>query len=181
MIKSREAVQTSLQLLNVLESSNILEKFHLGFRAQHAEWALFKVSDTLVSLNYGNGVVWHLLDFITAFDTVDHQILLNHLPHYIGVLGTVPQWFTSYLCNKTYSVKIRDFSFMAPVTNRISQGLLLGPILFSYYMLSLGYNFHKYNISSNFYSDYTQIYMPFNLEDPKPTKVLHNCFQAVKS
>ena len=39
------------------------------------------------------------VDLQKAFDTVDHQILLENLDHY-GICGVSNDWFKSYLCNR---------------------------------------------------------------------------------
>ena len=45
-----------------------------------------------------------LLDLTVAFDTVDHEVLLNRLNTSFGVRGSALQWFTSHLLNRSQRV-----------------------------------------------------------------------------
>ena len=38
-----------------------------------------------------------LLDLSTAFDTIDHQILLNVIENNFGIIGSAHKWFASCL------------------------------------------------------------------------------------
>lgn len=63
--------------------------------------ALVKVSnDFLIASDKGPITVLFLLDFSAAFDTVNHQILLQSLENLIGIRGTPLDWFKSYLFDK---------------------------------------------------------------------------------
>ncbi len=47
-----------------------------------------------------------LLDLSSAFDLVNHDILISRLEACVGLRDTVLQWFRSYLTNRRYVVKI---------------------------------------------------------------------------
>ena len=71
------------------------------------ETALLKVvNDLFLSLNKGNISILALLDFSSAFDTIDHPILVHRLHTDFGFTDTVLQWFSSYLTDHTYYVSI---------------------------------------------------------------------------
>ena len=46
-------------------------------------------------------VILLVLDLSTAFDTVDHDILLKRLRSRFSICGTAREWFRSYLTNRT--------------------------------------------------------------------------------
>ena len=87
------------------ESHLKITHFH-SYRPGHStETALLKVVDDLfLSLNKGNISVLALLDFSSAFDTIDHPILVHHLHTDFGFTDTVLQ--SSYLTDRAHYVSI---------------------------------------------------------------------------
>jgi len=62
------------------------------------ETAVLKVlADTLLALDSGNLAMLTLLDLSAAFDSVDHNTLLQYLTTSYGLGGVVIDWFASYL------------------------------------------------------------------------------------
>ncbi len=63
-------------------------------------------NNILRAVDDGKFVLLVLLDLTTAFDTVNHTILLQCLENYLGVTGNVLSWFHSYLANRKQSVHL---------------------------------------------------------------------------
>ena len=47
-----------------------------------------------------------ILDLSTAFNTVDHQLLLRVLKHKFGITGTAMEWYKNYLIPRKFKVSI---------------------------------------------------------------------------
>ena len=70
------------------------------------------------------------IDLSKAFDTVNHNILLEKLKAY-GIESENLEWFRSYLSNRKQFISYDDFKTnMKIVKCGISQGSILGPLLF---------------------------------------------------
>ena len=74
------------------------------------------------------------LDLSKAFDSLDHQILLDELHHY-GIRGLEHTWLCNYLTERTQQVKI-DYQLSASksIDFGVPQRSILGPLLFLIYV-----------------------------------------------
>lgn len=172
------------QLQTFLDSNGISEKFQSGFKPRHStETALLRVfNDLLLTTDSGCSVVLVLLDLTSAFDTVDHNILLSRLEQVVGLKGTALSWFKSYLSERSLSITMGQYSSSsAPFLCVVPQGSVLGPMLLSLYMLPLGSIFQRYNISFHCYADDIQIYFPLSLNVTDPLHTLFNCLHDVRT
>ena len=75
-----------------------------------------------------------LLDLKKAFDTVNHDILLNKMNHY-GIRGIGNKLFASFLASrKQYIFLNHTQSNYMRINCRVPQGSVLGPLLFTLYI-----------------------------------------------
>uniref|UniRef100_A0A8C4T619 Reverse transcriptase domain-containing protein n=1 Tax=Erpetoichthys calabaricus TaxID=27687 RepID=A0A8C4T619_ERPCA len=173
-----------IQLKAFLDKSDFLKVFQSGFKPLHStETALLKVfNDILLATDSGDYVILVLLDLTAAFDTIHHSILLSHLEHCVGIRGTALAWFKSYLTQRTFSVRLDEFrSSSASLSCGVPQGSILGPLLFSLYLLPLGSILRKHKIALHCYVDDTQVYVPLKRKDAYSIQTLVMCLEEVKA
>uniref|UniRef100_A0AAZ1X830 NACHT domain-containing protein n=1 Tax=Oreochromis aureus TaxID=47969 RepID=A0AAZ1X830_OREAU len=122
-----------------------------------------------------------LLDMTAAFDTVDHNLLISRLHHSVGISNLALSWIKSYLSDRSFCVKLGlAASSVGPLRCGVPQGSILGPLLFSLYLLPLGAIFQKHKISFHLYADDCQLYLPFSHLDTSPCQSLLDCPSDVK-
>ncbi len=122
----------SSQLYSFLEKNYICEDFQSGFRPYHStETALIRdTNDLLLSSDRGCISLLVLLDLSTAFDTIDHNILLNRLENFVGISASALAWFKSYLSDRHQFVAVNEeVSYRSQVQYGVPQGSVLGPLL----------------------------------------------------
>ncbi len=171
------------QVTAFLTQNNLLNSNQSGFRSGHStETALLSVVEDLrLARTASKSSLLILLDLSAAFDTVNHQILLSTLLRK-GFSGTALQWFDSYLSDRSFKLSWRgEVSKSQHLATGVPQGSVLGPLLFSVYMASLGSVIHKHGFSYHCYADDTQLYLSFHPDDLTIAARISACLVDISS
>ena len=121
-----------------LETNNQIYKSQYGFRTSHScENAICElVSEIIKGKQDGMYTLAVFLDLSKAFDSLEHDVLLNKLYKY-GIRGVAYKWFESYLSNRQMRVKCNvassgklEYSNYMNVSYGTPQGSCLGPLIF---------------------------------------------------
>ena len=156
------------RLLTHLHSHPSLTAFQSAYRKFHSvETALLRIqNDLLLAIDKKQISALVLLDLSAAFDTIDHNILLDRLSSTFGLRGSALDLLRSYLTDRTQKVLINDKSSpSSSLSTGVPQGSVLGPLLFTLYTAPLASVLNNSNISFHFYADDTQLYISFSADD----------------
>ena len=124
-----------VQLLNHLENTRQIHNNQHAYRKMMSTTtALLQTTDILYKAVEVRKVAQTMvIDQSSAFDGVEHYILLQKLKYYNVGQETI-KWIKSYLERRTHYVSIgKHNSRMESVQSGVPQGLVLGPLLFMIY------------------------------------------------
>ena len=153
----------AIQLQTHLDEAGLMTAFQSAYRKHHStESALLNIqNDILLNMAKRSVTALTLLDLSTAFDTIDHTILLDRLNVYYGISELALGWFKSYLSGRTFSIKVGStLSHPAVLHYEVPQGSVLGPTN------PIGSIIHAHSsINYHCYADGTQLYITFSPEN----------------
>ena len=173
------------RLTNHINENGLYGRNQSAYRKYHStETALLKVqNDILMSLDKGKFVALVMIDVSAAFDTVEHQSLLNRFDQEFGIRGKALQWLHSYLSNRKQKVAINSsHSELSDILYGFPQGATLAGLCFNCYSKPLG------NIAQNFrpvdqhsYADDGQTYISFTCKNKEQAMILlQNCLEDIR-
>ena len=153
------------RITTYLNINNILNVNQNGFRANHStQDTVAKFTDDIaLNINNNKCTLATFIDFRKAFDTVNHNILLQRIES-IGIKNNVLHWLRSYLHNRKQVVVANGYtSNQGTVTCGVPQGSTLGPLLFLLYINNINKNFIHSKIK--LFADDTVLYTSSTIVD----------------
>ena len=183
---------TERVIANQLSSHMTVNKQYMpvqsAYRPLHStETALLKVmNDLLLAVDNRNGVILVLLDLSAAFDTIDHDILINRLAQQIGITGQALQWFQSYLKGRFQAIHLNGkASKPVLLVFGVPQGSVLGPVMFIIYQSPLYNIAQKHAVNMHCYADDTQVYFIYDIDSPldfdRATEKVEACIDEIRT
>lgn len=149
------------QILTFVNAENILDPLQSGFRKKFSTGtALLRISEDIKSAFHKKEVVLMVfLDFSKAFDTVNHELLINKLKQ-LNFSDPVLKWLESYLSERTQAVRDnkRNVSDWQKVECGVPQGSPLSALLYSLYGFDICKIFRN-RCKHHVYADDTQLYI----------------------
>lgn len=144
------------RLSDFITKNNLLSSKQFGFtKKKGTKDALSYITSKIYeNLDKSTPIAVTFIDLAKAFDTVNHEILLDKLYSY-GIRGKAYDLLESYLKNRKQKVRIgQNSSDFKNINTGVPQGTILGPLLFIIYVNDLLTNMPN-NIVS--YADDTAI------------------------
>ena len=174
------------RIMTHVSDQQMVECFQSAYRKNHStETALLNVTSAVkTAMDNKQGTILLLVDFSSAFGTINHNILIRRLRLRYGIVGKSLDWLTSYLKERTQRVVIGDqSSSTTTLMTGVPQGSVLGPLLFSLYVQPIADIIRTNGLFFHQYADDFQEYTHFDLTHSAlvaAVKQMEDCLDEVK-
>ena len=153
------------QLVPFLEEAGVIPHCQSAYRRFHStETALCKIYNDLVhTICLGRASLLVLLDLSAAFDTVDHQLLLNDF-YNSGVRDFALSLLKSYISEREQHIVVGEAQSEPTFLQwGVPQGSVLSPLLFTVYTSSPVNVLVAHGVDYHFYADDSQLYIQIDI------------------
>ena len=140
------------------------------------------MNDLHIAIDNKQFVYLVMLDLSAAFDTVNHEVLLERLHHDFGMQDGVLAWLKSYFSDRVQAVSIDGCtSEPQPLQTGMPQGSVLGPFSFPQYTAPLFDIVQRHGCEIHMYADDTQVYLSFSRNNSQISlEKLENCISELR-
>ena len=131
---------TLTQFTKHCDENKLLPAYQSVYRKNHScETSLIKlVDDLLWAMEKQLVTAVVILDLLAAFDTVDHDLLLEVLEKRFGVTDKAKEWYSNYIKQRKFSIIIgKNKSEPRQLKCSVPQGSIQGAFLFISYASTL--------------------------------------------
>ena len=156
----------ALRIMTHVSNQQMVECFQSAYRKNHSKETtlLYVTSAFKTAMDKTQGTILLLVDFSSAFDTINHNILIRRLRLRYGFVGKALYCVISYLKQTTQRVVIGDqSSSTTTLTTGVPLGSVLGPRLFSLYVQPVGDIIRARRLFFHQYADDLEVYAHFYL------------------
>ena len=147
------------RIYHYLEEFDLLDHRQGGFRPKHstARTCSHFVNDLYTAMNNNKFTIAVFIDAMKAFDTVNHSFLLKKMSK-MGITGKLHDWVKNYLTSRYQRTLANNvIPNQKLITCGVSQGSVLGPLLFIIYINDISKAIKNSKVS--LYADDTVIYI----------------------
>ena len=170
-----QCTSISSQCTNIFRSAQIYFSVHKDIFSAQIYFSVHKYVSLLI-----------LFDLSAAFDTIDHEIMLEILETDFDVIGDAQKWIKSFLLKQQQRILVTWESSKAfGLDCGVPQGSCLGPVLFLLYASRLSHVVSKHLPTTHAYADNTQLYFSFRPDSSAAqddvVKAMEECITDVQS